>query len=159
MHVQDADQSILRVGNQQRIDLFLKKVRQALWVLNGKVIGILGLAFKPNTDDIREAPSIKVIESLLAEGAKLQLYDPRAMPNIQRLFPEKDCRVIYGSSAYEAARGTQALRVLTEWDEFRKLDLVRLRDLMEVPILLDGRNVYEPDLVRSVGFEYISVGR
>ncbi|OFW30821.1 MAG: hypothetical protein A3J28_04965 [Acidobacteria bacterium RIFCSPLOWO2_12_FULL_60_22] len=145
--------------NQQRAELFLKKVRQALWVLSGKVIGVLGLAFKPNTDDIREAPSIQIVESLLAEGASLQLYDPRAMANMRQRFPEQEGKLRYCSSPYEAARGAHALLILTEWEEFRKLDLSRLREQMEVPILLDGRNLYDPASVRAAGFEYISVGR
>lgn len=145
--------------NERRIELFVKKVCRALWVLNKKTIGILGLAFKPDTDDIREAPSIKVIESLLAEGVILRLYDPRAMPNLKHLIPETEGRVHYCSSAYETAHGTHALLVLTEWDEFRQLDLRRLKDVMEVPILLDGRNLLDPEQFRSAGFEYISIGR
>ena len=145
--------------NQRRVEVFLKKVHEALWVLNGKTVGVLGLAFKPNTDDIREAPSIKIIQGLLAEGAVLQLYDPRAMGNMQAIFPEKEGRVKYCSLAYDAARGAQAVLFLTEWDEFRQLDLVRLRSLMDVPILVDGRNLYEPAQARAAGFEYISIGR
>jgi len=145
--------------NQQRAEQFLKKVRQALWVLSGKTIGVLGLAFKPHTDDIREAPSIQIVESLLAEGASLQLYDPRAMPNMQQRFPEQEGKLRYCSTPYEAARGAHALLVLTEWEEFHGLDLPRLREQMEVPTLLDGRNLYDPAPVRAAGFEYISVGR
>ena len=145
--------------NQRRVDLFLKKVRQALWVLNRKAIGVLGLAFKPNTDDIREAPSLKIVQGLLAEGAALQLYDPRAMPNFEQLLPAREGSVSYCASAYEAARGAHALLLLTEWEEFRQLDLAQLRGLMEVPILVDGRNLYDPQQVRGAGFEYISIGR
>ncbi|MBI4464696.1 MAG: UDP-glucose/GDP-mannose dehydrogenase family protein [Acidobacteria bacterium] len=145
--------------NLRRTEVFLKKIRHALWVLNGKTIGVLGLAFKPNTDDIREAPSIKIIEGLLAEGANVRLYDPRAMPNMQRLLPETEGQVIYCSSAEEAARKVHALLILTEWDEFCQLDLVSLRNWMEVPILIDGRNLFDPEQVRLAGFEYISIGR
>ena len=145
--------------NQRRTEVFLKKVRQALWVTSGKTIGILGLAFKPNTDDIREAPSIRIIESLLAEGANLRLYDPRASSNMQQRFPEEAGRVRYCSSAYESARGAHALLLLTEWEEFQDLDLARLRSQMEVPILVDGRNLYDPAQARAAGFEYFSIGR
>lgn len=145
--------------NQQRVPHLLKKVREALWVLQQKKIGLLGLAFKPGTDDIREAPSIEIIEGLLQEGAQLQLWDPQAMPNMQRRFPEEKGRLHYCSSAYEAARGAQALLLVTEWDEFRHLDLPRLRSLMEVAVLVDGRNLYDPEVVQKAGFEYVSVGR
>lgn len=145
--------------NLRRIDLFLKKVRRALWVVRGKTVGVLGLAFKSRTDDIREAPALKIIEALLKEGASVQLYDPEAMPNAQRILPEQDGRVSYCRTAYEAAAGAHALLVLTEWNEFRELDLRRVCDLMEVPILLDGRNLYQPSAVRKAGFEYHSMGR
>ncbi len=145
--------------NQRRVALFLKKVRQALWVLQGKTIGLLGLAFKAGTDDIREAPSLKIIEALLKEGAVLQLYDPQAMPNTRRVFSEQPGRLIYCLSPYEAAREAHALLLLTEWDEFQKLDFTRLRDLMAVPVLIDGRNFYDPVQVRLAGFEYLCMGR
>jgi len=145
--------------NQRRVEVFVGKVRQALWVLRGKTIGILGLAFKPGTDDIREAVSLKIVRALLDEGSLLRMYDPQAMPNTQRVFPETPGQLAYCASAYEAARGAHALLLLTEWEEFRQLDLVRLRDLMEVPILVDGRNLYDPGAVREAGFEYVSIGR
>ena len=128
-------------------------------MVRGKTLGILGLAFKPGTDDIREAHSLKIIESLLKEGAILRLYDPQAMPNTQRMLPEEPGRLIYAASPYEAARGADALLVLTEWNEFRELDLHHLRELMAVPIVVDGRNVYNPDQMGKAGFEYFCVGR
>jgi UDPglucose 6-dehydrogenase len=145
--------------NQRRVDIFVRKVRQALWTLPGKTLGILGLAFKPGTDDIREAASLKIIQALLDEGSILRLYDPQAMPNTQREFPPSMEQITYCSSAYEAARGAQALLLLTEWEEFRQLDLLRVRDLMEVPVLVDGRNLFDPDAVRKAGFEYVCMGR
>ena len=145
--------------NQRRVDIFIRKVRQALWTLRGKTLGILGLAFKAGTDDIREAVSLKIIQALLDEGSILRLYDPQAMPNTQRVFPASTEQLTYCSSAYEAARGAQALLLLTEWEEFRQLDLLRVRDLMEVPVLVDGRNLFDPDAVRKAGFEYVSMGR
>jgi UDPglucose 6-dehydrogenase len=145
--------------NQQRVTQFLKKVRQALWVLNGKVIGVLGAAFKPNTDDIREAPSIKIMERLLEEGASLRLYDPQAMPGVRQLFPPEKYPISYCASPYEVGEGAHAVLALTEWDEFRKLNLNRLRRVMDVPILLDGRNIFDPKAARAAGFEYLSIGR
>ncbi len=145
--------------NQRRVVIFFKKVKQALWVLRGKTIAILGLAFKPGTDDIREAPALKIIQALLDEGASLQLYDPQAMENTQRIFPPEAGRLSYSQSAYEAVRGAHALLLVTEWEEFRQLDLDQARKLMEVPVLIDGRNLYEPDEARSAGFEYVGMGR
>ena len=145
--------------NQRRTDTFVKKVRQALWVLRDKVIGVLGLAFKPGTDDIRESPSLRVIQALLDEGARLQLYDPKAMPNVQHLLPAEEGRIRYCQTPYEAARAAQALLVLTEWNEFGDLDLGRIRELMDVPVIVDGRNVFSPERVHRAGFEYLSVGR
>lgn len=157
-----ADTSLLREVeriNHHRIEIFLNKVRKALWVPSGKTIAILGLAFKPKTDDIREAPSLKVVQALLRDGASLRLYDPEAMPNTQRELPEQAGRVTYCKSAYEAARGAHAVLVLTEWDEFRKLDLKKVREVMAVPIMVDGRNIYRPETVHKAGLEYISMGR
>jgi UDPglucose 6-dehydrogenase len=145
--------------NHARIEAFLQKVREALWVVSGKTIAILGLAFKPQTDDIREAPSLKIIEALLREGANLRLYDPEAMANAQQAMPEEAGRLTYCASACEAVRGAHALAILTDWDEFRKLDLARVRALMEVPIVVDGRNIWEPEAVRNAGFEYHCMGR
>jgi UDPglucose 6-dehydrogenase len=145
--------------NRERIDVFLKKLRRSLWVLRDKEIAVLGLAFKPATDDIREAPALKIIDALLKEGSSLRLYDPQGMPNTREVFPERTGRVEYCGSAYEAARGTHALLLLTEWDEFRHLDFERLHDEMEVPIILDGRNLYDPETIREHGFEYLCMGR
>jgi UDPglucose 6-dehydrogenase len=145
--------------NQRRTDAFVKKVRQSLWVLRDKVIGVLGLAFKPGTDDIRESPSLRIVQALRDEGARLQLYDPKAMPNVQRILPAEEGRIRYCQTPYEAARAAQALLVLTEWNEFRDLDLYRVRELMEVPVIVDGRNVLAPEQVHRAGFEYLSVGR
>jgi len=145
--------------NQRRVEIFVRKVRQAIWNLSGKTLGVLGLAFKAGTDDIREAISLKIIQALLDEGSLLRLYDPQAMPNTQQVFPPSAARLNYCSSAYEAARGAQALLLLTEWEEFRQLDLAKVRALMEVPILVDGRNLFDPETVRQAGFEYVSMGR
>ena len=145
--------------NVRRIELFLKKVRKALWVVQGKTIGVLGLAFKPRTDDIREAPALKIVEALLREGASVRLFDPEGMPNAQRVLPAQEGRVTYCRTAYEAAAGAHALLCLTEWSEFKELDLKRVHELMEVPVIIDGRNIYEPGDARRAGFEYHSMGR
>ena len=145
--------------NQRRVDIFIRKVHEALWTLRGKTLGILGLAFKAGTDDIREAVSLKIIQALLDEGSVLRLYDPQAMPNTQSVFPPSTERLTYCSSAYEAAQGAQGLLLVTEWDEFRQLDLAKVREAMEVPILVDGRNLFDPVAVRKAGFEYVSIGR
>lgn len=156
------DMSLLKEAdriNTERIRLFLEKVKQALWILKDKTLAILGLAFKPETDDIREAPSIRLIGALLREGARLQLYDPKAMDNMKKLYPEKPGQITYASTVDDAVTQANALLLLTEWEEFAGLDLVRVKKLMANPIIVDGRNVYEPEKVRRLGFEYYSIGR
>lgn len=145
--------------NSERVRIFVDKVKKALWILKDKKIGILGLSFKPETDDIREAPSIKVIAELLREGAHLRLYDPKAMENMKRVHPEEPPRIIYCHSSYEAAEGTNALLFITEWKEFAGLDLKKIKDLMANPILIDGRNIFDPKELNALGFEYYSIGR
>jgi UDPglucose 6-dehydrogenase len=144
--------------NLSRIENILAKVRRALWVVREKDIAILGLAFKPNTDDIRGAPAIELAQRLLAEGARLRLYDPQAMANTQRVLPPSD-RVFYAHSPQEAVSGAQALIVATEWEEFKSLDLRQLNKWMTTPILIDGRNIFSPADAEAAGFEYFPVGR
>ncbi|MBN2199577.1 MAG: UDP-glucose/GDP-mannose dehydrogenase family protein [Candidatus Aminicenantes bacterium] len=156
------DMRLLREGeriNAERVRMFINKVKQSLWILKDKTIGILGLSFKPETDDIREAPSIKVISGLQAEGAKLRLYDPQAMARMKELFPEDGERLVYCGSALEVARGANALLIVTEWDEFKSLDLKKVKQAMANPILIDGRNLFDPSSVRALGFEYSCLGR
>lgn len=145
--------------NLQRTALFLKKLRRAVWVLQGKKLGVLGLAFKGGTDDIRESPALRVVKALLEEGARLRVYDPQAMDAVRREIQPRDGCMEYCSSAYEAARGADALLIVTDWDEFRNLDLARLHELMEVPVIIDGRNLLNPGAVRAAGFEYVDMGR
>jgi UDPglucose 6-dehydrogenase len=147
------------IVNADRVRVFLEKVKKALWILRDKKIGILGLSFKPETDDIREAPSIIVIKELLAAGSILRLYDPEALDNMKALFPEDPDRVIYCSSPYEAAAGANALLIITEWQEFIDLDLKKIKSLMANLIIVDGRNIYDPAKLRLLGFEYYSIGR
>jgi UDPglucose 6-dehydrogenase len=145
--------------NLQRTTTFLKKVRRAVWVLQGKKLGILGLAFKGGTDDIRESPALRIVKSLLEEGSRLRVYDPQAMDAVKREIPPREGALEFCSSAYEAAQGADALLILTDWDEFRKLDLAKLREVMEVPSIIDGRNLLNPEAVRAAGFEYVDMGR
>ncbi len=144
--------------NNRRPVKFVEKVKEVLWSLKDKNIAVWGLSFKPNTDDIREAPSLKIVPMLLKEGAKLRLYDPKAMDNFRRIFSEgKD--LIYVSDMYEAVKGAESLLILTEWEEFKNADLEKVKELMELPIIIDGRNVYRPETVKALGFEYYSIGR
>ena len=159
---QGVDVSLLRAVeriNAARVDRFLRKVAQALWVVRGKTVAVLGLAFKPDTDDVREAPALTIARRLLAEGALLRLHDPQAMPAARQVLPEEPGRVVYCDSPYEAARGAQALLVVTEWDAYRRLDFHRLRQAMEVPVIVDGRNALDPAVCRAAGFEYYGMGR
>ena len=145
--------------NMDRVRTFVDKIKKALWILKDKKIAILGLAFKPETDDLRNAPSIALIRSLIDQEAQLSLYDPKASGNMKAIFPDSDPRIQYASSPYEAAKEANALLIVTEWDEFRTLDLKRIKESMDNPIIVDGRNIYEPQQVRDLGFEYYSVGR
>jgi len=141
--------------NLRRVDQFVEKVRKELWVLRGKKIGIWGLAFKPNTDDIRFAPALAIIQRLLAEGADISAYDPQAMTKAKEELPE----IRYCRDPYEAAQGAEALLLLTEWEEFGQADLDRVRKLMERPLLVDGRNMLTREKVVAHGFQYIGIGQ
>ncbi|PYX50472.1 MAG: UDP-glucose 6-dehydrogenase [Acidobacteria bacterium] len=145
--------------NQQRVDVLMKKLRKALWVLHDKTIAVLGLAFKGGTDDTRESPSLRVVDALIEEGAALRLHDPKAMPLLQKVLPPQEGRLTYCDNPYSAADRAQALLVLTEWPEYRTLDWARLRSEMDVPLVIDGRNLLDPKDPRQAGFEYISIGR
>ena len=140
--------------NKDRIEQFLAKIRRALWVLKGKQVGILGLTFKANTDDIRFAPSMDLIRRLLAEGASLRAYDPEAMEKTRAIFPQ-----VQYVDPYEVASGADALLIVTEWEEFKKLDWMRIRNSMLRPLVLDGRNLLDPAKMKELGFEYQSIGR
>lgn len=148
------------VNEQQKLRM-VDKIVSALGVslnpgsLEGITVGILGLAFKPNTDDVREAPSLVIMRELQRRGARVQAYDPAAMEQAQRILPEVD----YRTDAYSAAEGADAVVLVTEWNQFRNLELERIKGLMRRPILVDLRNVYEPERVRMMGFEYQGVGR
>jgi UDPglucose 6-dehydrogenase len=141
--------------NKQRIDRFLEKVHKALWVVKGKHVAVLGLAFKANTDDIRFAPALEVVRRLLEEGAIVHATDPEAISRTKALLP----RVTYHEDPYEALRGADAALICTEWDVFRHLDWKRAKPLMARGLVVDGRNLYSPKHMRELGFEYHSFGR
>jgi len=141
--------------NQSRIDLFVKKIKDELWVVRGKRIGVWGLAFKPRTDDVRSSPSLAVIRRLLAEGAPVRAYDPQAMEKAKAELPE----IEYCVDAYAAAEGAEAVLALTEWEEFQRLDWTKVRQVMARPLILDGRNMFSRATMAEHGFEYIDIGK
>ncbi len=141
--------------NAEQADYFFAKIKETLWILEGKTVAVLGLAFKPNTDDMRSAPSIKIIKKLLEEGAKIKAYDPQAMEKAKTILPE----IEYCSDPYRAARESEALIIMTEWNEFKEMDLARLKELLHQPIVIDGRNIYDPEKMEKLGFTYQSIGR
>jgi UDPglucose 6-dehydrogenase len=140
--------------NQQRVEQFVEKIRKELWVIRGKKIAVWGLAFKPNTDDVRFAPSIAIVKALVAEGAAIRAYDPEAAEKAKVLLPD----VTYCAEAYQAAEGADAVVLLTEWEEFRKIDWNRLATLVERPLIIDGRNALPSQEVAAHGFHYIGIG-
>ena len=146
--------TVERINTEQRENI-IKKIEKALWVLKGKTLGILGLSFKPDTDDIRESPSIEIIKALQAEGARIKAYDPQAMAKAKEV--SKDIQ--YCQSPYEVCENSEALVILTDWEEFKKLDLKRVKGLLKNPLIIDGRNIFDPQEVEKMGFKYIGVGR
>lgn len=146
--------AIQRINNSQQ-ELFVKKVKEALWNLSGKNVGVLGLSYKPNTDDMREAPSIHIIEKLQEEHVRIKAYDPQAMENASVILRD----VKYCQTPYEVAEGSDALLILTEWDEFRKLDLAKVKRLLKQPVIIDGRNIFDPFQMKQLGFAYQGIGR
>ncbi len=137
---------------------FLSKVRSALWTLRGKRLAVLGLAFKGETDDIRESPAIEMVKLLLGEGCSIAAYDPAAMPRTREVLPPA-ANLTYTESSYEAAKDADALLILTDWQEFAELDLARLYKSLRYAIVIDGRNLYDPQVMVLHGFTYLSVGR
>ena len=146
---------VMNINEDQR-QRFLRKIRSALWTLRGKNLGVLGLAFKGGTDDIRESPALFLVQALLQEGSKITAYDPAAMERTQEAMTSS---ITFANSAYDAAHGADALLILTEWEEFANLDLERLRRELRYPIVIDGRNLYDPEVMAAQGFTYYSVGR
>jgi UDPglucose 6-dehydrogenase len=141
--------------NTEQMERFVEKIGDTLWVLKNKTIGVLGLAFKQNTDDVRQSPAMELCRKLLGQGARLRAYDPQAMEKAKELLPD----VTYVETMDEVAEGCDALVVATEWPEFKKLDLDRAREGMTHPILFDGRNLFDPAEMVRRGFVYKSIGR
>ncbi|HJZ13543.1 MAG TPA: UDP-glucose/GDP-mannose dehydrogenase family protein [Acidobacteriota bacterium] len=142
--------------NRERADRFVQKIDHVMGKLEGKTLAVLGLAFKPDTDDMRDAKSIEVIERLLKKKAKIRAYDPAAMKNAREIFKDK---ILYAKNAYDAAKGADALLVLTEWREFKLLNLEKIAASMNQPLIFDGRNLYNLDRNRRLGFHYYGIGR
>ena len=146
--------SVIRVNEEQKKRMVVK-IQEKVGDLRGKTIGILGLSFKPNTYDIRESSSMVIIGDLLAMGAKVKAFDPAAIDEAKAVLPE----VEYGRDPYDVAKGSDALVLVTEWNQFRRLDLQRIKTLLKTPIFIDLRNVYDPDQMKRLGFNYCGVGR
>lgn len=145
----------VREVNIYQKQLLFPKILRLLGTVSGKTIAVLGLSFKPKTDDIREAPSLVLLRQLLGAGASVQAFDPAAMNNMKKIFPN----IFYCSNAYDAVQHADCLVIVTEWDEFRYLDLRKIKELMKTPYIVDGRNIYEPKEILALGFQYIGVGR
>ena len=141
--------------NRERPGLLVKKIKDTLWILKDKTIGILGLSFKPGTDDMRFAPSLEVINILQKEGAKVKAYDPASMQKAKKLLSN----ITFARDPYEVSEGANALIILTEWDEFKELDFSKIKRLMVNPVIIDGRNMFDPAMMRELGFIYKSMGR
>ncbi len=141
--------------NESQKELFVRKIENSLWNIKDKTIAVAGLAFKPNTDDMRFAPSVDIISMLQQLGARVRACDPQAAKKARRLLR----RVVFCRDVYEAARGSDCLIIVTEWDEFKKMDLKRIKKLLKQPIIIDGRNTFEPAMLKRMGFSYVCMGR
>lgn len=146
--------AVMEINNDRR-PMAVTRVSEMVGDLRGRTVGLLGLSFKPNTDDMRDAPAVDIAQALLALGAKVRAYDPVAMEVARPLLPE----VKMASDPYELADGCDVLMVVTEWNEFKQLDLIRVRDCMNQPMLFDGRNIYDPEVMQQMGFKYRGFGR
>jgi len=147
-------EAVLEVNEETQARM-LVKIEQAMEGIEGKTVGVLGLSFKPNTDDIRDSPALPIVQGLLDGGATVRAFDPEAMEGCRPLFPAVD----FCENAYEAAEGADALVIVTEWNQFRKLELDRLLGLLRQPLVIDLRNLYEPEKMAGAGFRYVSIGR
>ena len=146
--------SVKAINEEQR-RFILKKIKNVLWIIKDKTIGILGLSFKPDTDDIRNAPAIELIRALQEEGAKIKVYDPQAMEKAKQVLK----KVTFCKNSYEVCKGSDCLFVVTEWNEFKELDFAKVKKLLKRPLLIDGRNMYEPEKLKKLGFTYVGIGR
>jgi UDPglucose 6-dehydrogenase len=148
----------IRKINETQKEIFFNKVLSALWTLRGKRLAALGLAFKGNTDDIRDSPAIDIVKRLMEAGATIAAYDPAAMERAKAVLPPS-AKLRYAADIYDAAKDADAVLILTDWKEFAGIDLVRLNDAVRFPIVIDGRNLYKPQQMQDRGFTYVSVGR
>jgi UDPglucose 6-dehydrogenase len=146
--------AVMDINNDRR-PMVVSRLKKMIGELDGRTIGLLGLSFKPNTDDMRDSPSVDVAKSLQEQGAKVRAFDPVAMKVAAPLMPGVEMT----PDPYSMAEGCDALLVITDWNEFKHLDLERIRDLMKQPVLFDARNIYEPEKLRSLGFNYRGFGR
>jgi UDPglucose 6-dehydrogenase len=142
--------------NQRQKSRLVEKMQAHFGDLTGKTVALWGLAFKPRTDDMREAPAITIVEKLLSMGASVRAYDPEANQTARRVFGD---RITYCQHSYEALEGADALAVVTEWNEFREPDFKKMKQLLKSPVVFDGRNIYSPEAMRGLGFQYFSIGR
>jgi UDPglucose 6-dehydrogenase len=152
----DLLRAVERTNERQKKSLIEKAKKHFNGDLSGKTFGVWGLAFKPKTDDMREAPSIVVIEALLGKGSKVRAHDPVASGVAKRLFQD---RIVFSDTPYAALDGADALFLVTEWNDFRNADFERMKSIMKTPVIFDGRNVLDPARMRSMGFTYYGVGR
>jgi UDPglucose 6-dehydrogenase len=152
----DLLKEVKRINDTQKRYL-IERIKEHLWIIKGKKIAIFGLSFKPDTDDMRFAPSIDIINLLREEGAQLSLYDPQAMREAQRVF--KDKKIKFAKNPYQAAKNADCICFLTEWNEFKKLDFSKIKQLMHYSLIVDGRNMLDKDKLTKLGFEYIGIGR
>ena len=145
----------VRNTNQEQKSFVLGKIKDALWIIKDKTIAVLGLSFKPNTDDLRNSPGIDLINALIQEGAKIKVYDPQSMEKARKILKN----VVFCKDAYQAAFGADCLVLATEWNEFKELDFIKLKKKLRRALIVDGRNIYDPKRLRDLGFTYIGVGR
>lgn len=150
----DILKTVQKINEEQR-KILIEKIKDTLWVLKDKVVGMLGLAFKPNTSDMRLAPSIDVIKTLQEEGAKIKAFDPAAMQEAKKILQ----KVKFCHDAYDVAKDSDCLVILTEWEEFKNLDLKKIKKLLKTPVIIDGRNIFNPDEMKKIGFVYKGIGR
>lgn len=145
----------VREINRRQKDFFLHKIKDVLWIIKDKTVGILGLSFKPDTDDIRNAPSIDIIRILQQEGARIRVYDPSAIERAKKLLHD----VKFCKDPYEVCSGSDCLLIVTEWDEFKELDFNKIKKLLKRPLIIDGRNIYDAEKLEKIGFTYVGIGR
>jgi UDPglucose 6-dehydrogenase len=145
----------VRKTNQEQKTFVLQKIKDALWIIRDKTVAVLGLAFKPDTDDLRNSSSIELIHLLIQEGAKIKVYDPKAMEKAAKILKG----VVFCKDAYQAAAGADCLIIATEWNEFKELDFMKIKKRLKRALIVDGRNIYDPQQLAKLGFTYIGVGR